>query len=149
MLFDDSQFFQIGYVARSVTSAVASFQDRTGAKLIDLTTDLRDHEGNEVLIQGLAHLQLSHWEVELIEPRQGWSTVYDGYLPTSENDVVFHHIGFMMNSRSAWETAVNEAQCADLAVPFEGRFPQVCFAYVDTRQTMGHFTELVWRASGL
>lgn len=149
MLFENARFFQIGYVARSLTAAVAAFHDRTGAKLMDITTDLRDHEGNEVLIKGLAHMQLSHAEVELIEPRQGWSSVYDGYLPVSDVDVSFHHMGFMMNSRSAWEKAINEAQYADLALPFEGRFPSVCFAYIDTRQAMGHFTELVWRASNL
>lgn len=115
------------------------------ARRIDLLEDVRDDQGNQVMIRALSHLTLGDIEVELIEPRPDWPSVYLEALPEGEDAISLHHLGYRQPDVAAWTEARNRAEAAGLAIPMEGATTWARFAYLDTRSTIGHFTEVVYR----
>lgn len=138
--------FQLGYVVRAIEPAIASFE-ALGARRIDLISDMRDHAGNEVMILHLSHLRLGETEIELIERRPGWDSVYTGY-PFGQEEISFHHVGFMAASNDAWEKANTQLKSSGAIVAMAIDLPQVRVAYYDTRKRLGHFLEIVQRRAG-
>ncbi|MDT0576360.1 hypothetical protein RM533_09180 [Croceicoccus sp. F390] len=52
------RFFQIGYVTRNIANGLAVLEIEMGAQRIDLLDDLRDAQGNQLMIRALSHLNL-------------------------------------------------------------------------------------------
>lgn len=138
-------FFQIGYVTRNIANGLAILEGDMGAQRIDLLDDLRDAQGNRVMIRALSHLSLGEAEIELIEPRIDWPSVYLDALPADDRTIALHHIGYRQPDIAAWTDARDRAHAAGMAIPMEGATDHARFAYLDTRAVVGHYTEVVYR----
>lgn len=140
-----ARFFQLGYVVADIGVAVAGFIRTYGATCKDLTRDVRDPAGAESMIQNLAHLLLKDAEIELIEPRRGWISIYAADPQQSVPQVALHHIGYLANDDAEWDAAhaILSQSGAEAAMVLD--IPQVRLVYFDTRAVSGHFTELVQR----
>jgi catechol 2,3-dioxygenase-like lactoylglutathione lyase family enzyme len=139
------RFFQIGYVVGDIAQAVAQFTDVLGATVKDLVHDLRDQHGEPSMIAKLSHVLLNGVEIELIEPRQGWSSVYGDGSPLPRSSIVLHHFGFMAGDDRQWDAATSLLAANDAPMAMSADLPAVRFAYFDTRASLGHFTEVVQR----
>jgi hypothetical protein len=137
--------FQIGYVTRNIAKGLAILEGGMSARRLDLLENLRDARANQVMIRALSHLTLGDMEIELIEPRPDWPSVYLDALPEHEDAIALHHLGYRQPDVEAWTEARNRADAAGLAIPMEGATSRARFAYLDTRATIGHFTEVVYR----
>lgn len=136
--------FQIGYVTRDIRAGLAAL-DAMGATRLDLFEDFRDPDGNPVMIRALSHLMLGNVEVELIEPRPDWPSVYIAALPERSDQIALHHLGYRQPDVKAWEDVRERALASGLAIAMEGATPRARFAYLDTCDSVGHFTEIVFR----
>jgi catechol 2,3-dioxygenase-like lactoylglutathione lyase family enzyme len=139
------RFFQIGYVVGDIDHAAGLFTGMFGATLKDLTRDMRDQHGEPSLIANLSHVLLNGVEIELIEPRVGWPSVYGDGTPLSKSAIALHHFGFMADNDDAWDAAnaVMEASGAPAAMAAD--LLTVRLTYFDTRASLGHYTEIVQR----
>lgn len=140
------RFFQLGYVVRDIDAAIAGLQKRMGASLVDVAHDLRDAAGQPRLIENLAHMAVPGAEIELIQPRAGWPSIYEDALPDCAAGVGFHHVGFLVPDLEAWDAALGELAAMRTPIVWQGAYPHVRFAYIDTRRHAGHYSELVWRS---
>lgn len=139
------RFYQLGYVTRDIDKGIAHLQRRMGAQLIDVIRDLRDEAGNQVALRNLSHLALPGVEIELIEPRLDWPSIYLEALPADDNDVGFHHLGFLVPDSEAWDRAVNSFDAMETPIVMQGETSRVRFAYFDTRKQAGHYSEIAQR----
>ena len=135
--------FQIGYVVREIDGALAEFE-RLGACRLDRIIDMRDDRGAPSMILNLAHLMMRGVEIELIEPRAGYDSVYSGCLADGQSTVL-HHLGFMADDDAAWDAGLAELVATGAAVAMAIDLPRVRVRYFDTRNRLGHFFELVQR----
>ena len=138
-------FFQFGYVTRDIQAGLAILERQMGAVRNDLIEDFRDAQGNPVMIRALSHLMLSGAEIELIEPRLDCPSVYLDALPNDGTAIALHHLGYRQPNVPAWQQARDRADAAGLPIAMEGATAHARFAYLDTRPTLGHFTEIVYR----
>jgi hypothetical protein len=115
------------------------------ARRIDLIHDIRDEAGQPVPLLHLAYLSVPGVELEVIQPRLDWPSIYLETLPDGAADVRLHHLGFMLPNRAAWDEAA--ARLNEMATPIVLQFEtsQVRAAYFDTRRQTGHYCELVVR----
>jgi hypothetical protein len=145
--FDSSygRFYQLGYVTRDIDVAVANLERRMAARRIDLIHDLRDEAGRPAQLLHVAHLALPGVELEIMEPRLDWPSIYLEDLPESPGAVRLHHLGYVLPDVAAWDRAVT--QLSRMATPIVLQFEtsQVKVAYFDTRQQTGHYSEIVLR----
>lgn len=141
------RFFQLGYVTRDIERAVRLLVDEQQAQLVDLIDDFKDQAGQPVAIRRLSHLMLGDAEIELIEPRLDWTSLYLEGLADDSAAMAFHHIGYMQPDVEHWHTAMALAEDRGLVVALQGSVPHARFAYLDTRAQNGHYSEVVWRAS--
>ena len=139
------RFFQLGYVTRDLDAGIAQLRRRMGATVIDVIRDLRDESGATVALEHLSHLALPGVEIELIQPRLDWDSIYLDALPESGNDIGFHHTGFMLPDSESWQRAVEMLDEMQTPIVMQGGTSQVRFAYIDTRKQAGHYSEIVQR----
>lgn len=139
------RFYQVGYVTRDIDAAIAQLQARMGATLVDVLYDLRDGNGEQVALKNLSHMSLPGAEIELIEPRPHWSSIYLDALPERGDDIGFHHLGFLIPDDATWDAAMASFETFGTPVVMSGATPQVRFAYVDTRRQCGHYSEIAQR----
>jgi len=139
------RFFQLGYVTYDIDAAVADFEQRMGAVRIDLIRDMRDGEGNPIFIDSLSHLSLPGVELEVIQPRVGWQTVYSEMMPAAGEVARLHHLGFAIEDEAQWQAARAGLDAAGTPIAVEGGTADVRSVYFDTRAATGHFSELVFR----
>lgn len=135
--------FQLGYVVRDLAAAIAKFE-QLGASLLDRIIDMRDGEGHPVIIRNLSHLQLGSREVELIEAREGYPSVYTDW-PLPEDGIALHHLGYLADTDGQWDEASRLWSTLPVAMAID--LPRVRVRYYDTRETLGHYLELVQRRS--
>src|SRR5689334_1535530 len=103
------RFFQLGYVTRDIEHGIADAKRRMGAHQIDLIEDVRDGEGARTPLLKLAHLVLPGVEVELIQPRLDWDSIYlDALPPEGDPRSALHHLAFAVPDRQGWEAAVED-----------------------------------------
>lgn len=139
------RFHQLGYVARSLERGVARLVEQMGATVAVIKQDPRDAEGNFMPLQSVAMLDVPGAQLEVIQPRLDWPSIYLDHLPVSDDDVRFHHIAFMMDSDSEWVNGVSHFNKHDIELAWGGATAALRFAYFDTRAQCGHFSELLFR----
>lgn len=135
--------FQIGYVVHDIDEAIARFEGLGGA-LIDRIMDMRDDHGNPAMIRNLSHLHMGACEIELIEARDGYESVYTDW-PLATDGIGLHHLGYMADTDEQWRAA--SSQWDEFAIVMEIDIPRVRVRYYDTRNILGHYIELVQRRS--
>jgi catechol 2,3-dioxygenase-like lactoylglutathione lyase family enzyme len=142
------RFYQLGYVARDIDAAVAHLQARMGARLTDLTHDVRGADGEPTPLQNLAHMVVPGAELEIIQPRDDMPSIYHETLPLQGDFVRLHHLGFLVDNEEAWQQAFSALDVMQTPVALMFDTPQVRCAYLDTRSQVGHYSELVLRKPG-
>lgn len=143
------EHFQVSYVTPTIDKAATYLRETLGAAQLSDLRDLRGADGEQTLIQNLAHFQLGGTEIEVIEPREPWpGSIYleDGWR--DRRLLQFHHLGFLSETPDAWQAVVAEAGRLNIAIPLLMRTDSVFVAYLDLRDTQGHFAEAVYRAPG-
>lgn len=134
---------QIGYVARNIQAGLAALEGMGATR--DLFEDYRDPDGNPVMIRALSHLMLGNVEIELIGPRPDWPSVYLDALPERSDRIALHHLGYRQPDVKGWEEVRERALASGLSIAMERATPRARFAYLDTCDSVGHFTEIVFR----
>lgn len=135
--------FQLGYVTRDIDQAFDAVTRDMGAEPIDLFREYKDGEGNPVMLRNLAHFRMGGLEVEMIEPRLDWESIYLDALPADGEAYAFHHLGYRVDSEEAFDRALAHAQDQGLAIDASIDAPNLRLAYFDTRRSSGHYTEVV------
>ncbi|MFT4053063.1 MAG: hypothetical protein QM681_01055 [Novosphingobium sp.] len=151
------QLVQMSYATRDMDAAIAYAEARLGI------TDVHRSESEiEVLSYG-EHRRLGVKsaitnvagpgglrQFEIIEPVSGVTGIYTDAVDLSARVLAFHHIGVAVPGPYAeWETLIDDVRASGdaLALQFPAELSaeaRLCFCYVDTRATIGHFTEYLW-----
>jgi catechol 2,3-dioxygenase-like lactoylglutathione lyase family enzyme len=137
------KFFQLGYVTRDIDAAAHRMMSDLGACQLDLIHELRDENGDEVFLKHLAHFALGGIEAELIEPRLDWPSLYLEALPAQPDAFALHHLGYLVADEWAFDRALQHAAATGASVAFSADTANVRLAYIDTRRTSGHYSEVV------
>lgn len=142
--------FQLGYVTGDIDAGTRHLVDAAGARRLTRFDDFHAPDGKRSAIGSLAHFQLAELEVELIQPRAEWDgSIYLDALPRDDQLIALHHIGYLFESLPRFHAVLDEARRSGIDVPAEGGTDRAAYAYLDTRASTGHFTELVHRGSGV
>ncbi len=148
-----ANLFQMSYITRDLEAAMAHCKAELGIEHFD-TTDAEV----EVLSYGklrplkirAAFGNVGRNQLELIEPVSGAIEIYTDEVDLSKHIINFHHIAIAVRGGiDAWRALVEEVRAS--GDEFAYLFPvepvdtdQLCFAYVDTRKCLGHYTEYLW-----
>lgn len=147
------ELFQMSYITRDLDAAMEHCKAELGIEHFD-TTDAEV----EVLSFGklrplkirAAFANVGRHQFELIQPVSGAIEVYTDEVDLSRHIVNFHHIAIAVRGGFAqWQELLAEVRASgdDFAFlcPAEPTSEdKVCFAYVDTRRRLGHYTEFLW-----
>ncbi|MFM6832792.1 MAG: VOC family protein [Novosphingobium sp.] len=136
-----ARHFQIGYVVRDIDDAIARFEN-LGGTLLDRIIDMRDDAGGPTIIQNLAHLKMATREIELIEARVGHASIYTDWTLTV-GGIGLHHLGYIAETDEQWDVASRRWDTLGIVMDID--IPRVRVRYYDTRDTLGHYIELVQR----
>ena len=85
---------------------------------------------------GLA--QAGPMQIELIQQHNAGPSAYRDMFPVGQEG--FHHLCMMTNS---YDAVLDRYQSQGCVAATEGYFGDMRFAYVDTRSTLGHMTEVI------
>ena len=147
------QLFQMSYITRDLDAAMAHAREHMGIAHFD-TTDAEV----EVLSFGeikplkirAAFANIGRHQFEIIQPVSGAINVYTDEVDLSKHILNFHHIAIAVRGGIAeWRELLAEIRAsgdefAFLCPVVETDDDKVCFAYVDTRKRIGHYTEYLW-----
>ncbi len=152
------ELFQLSYITRDLDAAMAHCKAKLGVPHFE-TTDAEV----EVLSYGklrplkirAAFGNVGRHQLELIEPVSGAIEIYTEAVDLSAHIVNFHHIAIAVRGGiEQWLELLEEVRAsgdefAFLCPPEPGPDDKVCFAYVDTRHSIGHYTEYLWIDEGI
>ena len=147
------ELFQMSYITRDLDAAMAHAREHMGVAHFD-TTDAEV----EVLSFGqlrplkirAAFANIGRNQFEIIQPVSGAINVYTDEVDLSKHILNFHHVAIAVRGGIAqWRELLAEVrasgdQFAFLCPAVETDDDKVCFAYVDTRKRIGHYTEFLW-----
>lgn len=135
-LFDG--FYQMGFVARDLDQAIATFGRVHGV------TRFRRKQASAVMES--AHAWIGNTMVELIAITPGVPSIYQDHLPKNPGEVRLHHHGFRVADEIAWDDINHRVAAAGLATPMKGSVMegQLQYLYVDTRALTGLYSEFVY-----
>ncbi len=147
------QLFQMSYITRDLDAAMAHAKAAMGIAHFD-TTDAEV----EVLSFGklrplkirAASANIGRNQFEIIQPVSGAIEVYTDEVDLSGHILNFHHIAIAVRGGIAqWRELLAEVRASgdEFAYLFPaepGDDDKLCFAYVDTRRRLGHYTEYLW-----
>ncbi|MDQ4420388.1 VOC family protein [Sphingobium sp. DEHP117] len=138
----DLNFYQFGYVTNDFDRAKQEMIEQHGLKAV---ADLR---GIEVSFPAFGPIRLNIGfgfaggaQFELIEPVDGDARVYRCVLPDTGYGLRLHHISRHYSDLSELRVALREAR-RRWPVAMSGEMYGGEYHYFDTRDTLGHFTEL-------
>ena len=148
-----ANLFQMSYITRDLDAEMAHCKAELGIERFD-TTDAEV----EVLSFGklrplkirAAFGNVGRNQLELIEPVSGAIELYTDEVDLSKHIINFHHSAIAVRGGIAeWRAllaVVRESgdEFAYLFPPEPSDDDKLCFAYVDTRKRLGHYTEYLW-----
>ncbi|MEM7568899.1 MAG: VOC family protein [Pseudomonadota bacterium] len=135
-------FVQIAYLVEDVHAAARHWADTLGAGPFFILEKIEPlcHSSGPPLTHSSAYGQLGSMMVELVQPLNGRQGVFDAPF----NEV--HHMAAFAPELSQ---ALSACQAAQMPVAADAAFGETRFAFVDARQTMGHFIELYQHSADL
>lgn len=150
-----ADFCQLGYVTRDLDAAMAHLKSRSGIREFavydaDLDVIVGGRPDRARIKVALANIGAT--QVEIIEPVEGAVEIYRDRAPAS--DVFLHHVASLVPGGEAdWEQALAGLRANGERLAIEGEGGRAWgtltrFAYVDARDRLGHFVELIWRSPG-
>ena len=152
------ELFQMSYITRDLGAAMAHCRAELGVTHFE-TTDAEV----EVLSFGklrplkirAAFANIGRNQLELIEPVSGAIEIYTDEVDLAKHIINFHHIAIAVRGGiGEWRALLAEVRAsgdlfAFLSPAVESDDDKVCFAYVDTRRRLGHYTEYLWVDEGI
>lgn len=147
--------FQNAYVTRDLDASLAMLAARYGLRdvmRVQPELAVTTPRGPGTMRLDVALLWVGGYQIEVIEPVSGDIDAYRDLLPAAaDGSLRFHHIGMRVDDFDAVRAEIARS---GRVVAFEGAQPGIQFAYVDARDTLGHFLEYVslspdaWKAMG-
>lgn len=137
--------YQNAYVTRNVDKAVETFRERADVRSLlsfEVPVQLWTPHGSGSGLQKLGFVWIEDFNIELIEPKEGdVLAIYRNALPDDDR-LAFHHVCHRVDD---WQEFTARAENQPAPLVLKGGTPGVLeFAYLDTRQWLGHYTEYVW-----
>ena len=134
-LFDG--FFQIGFVGSDIEGVCETLRRTYG-----VTQVRRQHK-----IEWLkaVHAWIGDVMIEVLIPERGGLAAYDDYIPDDPEALVMHHHGYKTNDPVVWQQIRKAVQDAKLPIAVESTLwdGQLSMMYVDTRKTLGIYSEYI------
>lgn len=148
-----SDIFQLSYVARDRDRAVEFASAKLGIENF-FTFDARAPVRSRGVVQDLelrvAVANTGTHQFEIIEPVGGPIWIYTDGFDLDRQALTLHHIGIAVRGPfGVWQDTLAKLredgdEIVQLSEPSSGDEPLACFAYVDNRNSLGHFTEYLW-----
>lgn len=138
--------YQNAYVTHDLEWAVDHVSETFGLEdwaRFEVEFPVETPEGERLQATKVASAWGGHLQIELIEPVSGYIDPFMAFLPADKSvrSLTFHH--FAQRRESLEEI---EAEIARMGLPIacKGGIPDLIYTYIDTRPSLGHFSELVW-----
>jgi catechol 2,3-dioxygenase-like lactoylglutathione lyase family enzyme len=137
--------YQNAYITRNVDKAVAGFKENAEIRKlieIEVPVQLWTPQGEGKGVQKLAFIWIEDLQCELIQPGEGdVLALYRDALPIDDR-LAFHHICQRVDD---WDDFMARVEAGKFPIVLRGGTPGMLeFAYLDTREWLGHYTEYVW-----
>lgn len=148
-----ADLFQMSYVTRDRDEAVAHAEAELGFtdfRLSESATEVLAYGRVQTLRLRAAMATIGRRQIEIIEPVSGPITVYTDGIDLAARILTFHHMAIAVRGVvEEWDRLLAEVRSGSDEIAY--LFPakpetdaKVRFCYVDTRRTIGHFTEYLW-----
>ena len=148
-----ANLFQMSYITRDLDAAMAHCKAAMGIahfETSDAEVEVLSFGRLRPLKIRAAFANVGRNQFELIQPVSGAIEVYTDEVDLAKHIVNFHHIAIAVRGGiGEWRALLAEVRASGDAFAF--LFPpepsgddKVCFAYVDTRLRLGHYTEYLW-----
>jgi hypothetical protein len=133
--------FQISYVTADLETGLRALKDRFGIRDMMIMHDV-DHgpATRSTVALGWA----GKWLVELFEPHGDGSSLYEQISVPQGELFRLHHLGHRIDSEEAWMSLRDHATAGGQPILAERDAGAFRVMYLDTRPTLGHFTEHVF-----
>jgi len=135
--------FQHAYVTRDIEKAMALMQERYGVPAFNsfvATPNVDTPHGRGPAEMKVALGWVGNTQIELIEPVSGHVDLYRGALGDDWMPR-FHHVGMRVDN---WDRFRDQITRDGRKVVIEGKSANVCFLYIDERESIGHYLEYIW-----
>lgn len=150
--------FQLSYVAKSRDQAVELASRKLGIDnftLFDSVAPVISRGVVQDLSLKVAVANVGTHQFEIIEPVAGPTWIYTDGVDLDRQALTFHHAGLaVMGPYASWLDTLEQLRAdgdeiVQISALDPGTEPRACFAYVDNRRSLGHFTEYLWWAPSL
>lgn len=150
--------FQLSYVAKDRDRAVAYASAKLGIDnffCFDAKAPVLSRGVAQDLELRVAVANTGTHQFEIIEPVGGPTWIYTDGVNLDRQALTLHHIGVaVMGPFSIWQESIAKLredgeEIVQLSEPAPGEEAVACFAYVDNRASLGHFTEYLWWAPSM
>ena len=135
-LFDG--LFQVAYVTADLDAAVEAARARFGIRKM---LRVRGIAHSPVTRINLALAWVGPWMIELIEPHGDGSSVYEALAVADGAPMRLHHFGHLLECDEAWSAMHARIAASGQPIFVERDKGGIRFLFVDTRPTLGCFTE--------
>jgi hypothetical protein len=145
--------FQVSYVAKSRDRAVEFAAGKLGIDnffTFEAKAPVLSRGTMQELELRVAVANTGTHQFEIIEPVSGPTWIYTDGVDLDRRALTLHHVGIaVMGPFSTWRETIAKLredgdEIVQLCEPPPGEEPSACFAYVDNRGSLGHFTEYLW-----
>lgn len=134
-LFDG--FFQLGFVGSDIDGVCETLRRSYGVSHVR-----RQHKIDWLKA---VHAWIGDVMIEVLIPERGGLAAYDDYIPNDPAALTMHHHGYKTNDPVAWDNIKKNVHDAGLPIAVESTLwdGQLMMMYVDTRKTLGIYSEYI------
>jgi hypothetical protein len=139
------RFFQLGYVTNDLDQAM-EYTNRTFG-----VQDYVDYgQFDSAVIGGIAKVRVAQGRLgeivfELVQPCGGDDALYANYLPDPGFAVRLHHTAYYLDDPVEWRRLRQALDAQGKKIVIDGRSPSSEYIYVDFRDELGQYAEVVHR----
>lgn len=150
--------FQLSYVTANRDTAVSYAEKKLGINnffTFDATAPIVSRGESLDLSLRVAVANTGTHQFEIIEPVAGPTWIYTDGKDLDSQPLILHHIGIaVVGSFAVWQQTIKQLEedgdeIVQISAADPDNEPQAMFAYVDNRQSLGHFTEYLWWAPSM
>lgn len=145
--------FQVSYVTRDRDRAMEFASRKLGITnffAFDASAPVLSRGTDQNLRLRVAVANTGDHQFEIIQPVSGPTWIYTEGRDLDRQTLQLHHVGMaIVGPYSLWQDTIAQLQAdgdeiVQISTVPPGAEPQAMFAYVDNRNTLGHFTEYLW-----
>jgi len=136
--------YQTAYVTRNLDQALATLRQRHELSefiRFDPDIEVRTPSGTGRAQTRVALAWAGRTQIEVIQPVGGLVDLYAPALPDDEAALGFHHVAVRIDD---WEAFQAEIERENYTVAYASGLDGLEFAYIDARDTLGHYVEYMW-----